>query len=249
MTEISQNLPIAKFKQPDGIVTETVDAFSGLLPGPGTVKTIKEIYIKGTEPTRKDNLHVTAQIDQATGLLWEDGCTGPMVTKTFLDFSQAEERFPQWQPYTQEWAQRAAKGVGVSGGPKHTRTMYFYNLSFHPFGATWGGPFKPTDVCSPLVFCPPEGGLPTPEPSIIIPCIPLPTPTAGPVDSPLPTVGIGPKLAQPRPSAGAIQLGSVLPLAGEAAPAGLLPIALFPILAPLLALLFGRRFRPIRRRR
>ena len=168
MTEISQNLPIAKFKQPDGIVTETVDAFSGLLPGQGTVKTIKEIYIKGTEPTRKDNLHVTAQIDQATGKLWEDGCTGPMVTKTFLDFSQAEERFPQWQPYTQEWAQRAAKGAGVSGGPKRTRTMYFYNLSFHPFGATWGGPFKPTDVCSPLVFCPPEGGLPTPEPSIII---------------------------------------------------------------------------------
>ena len=38
-------------------------------------------------------------------------------------------------------AMRAAKGPGVKGGPKKTRTSYFYSGSFHPFGATWGGKF------------------------------------------------------------------------------------------------------------
>ncbi|MEO5704386.1 MAG: transglycosylase domain-containing protein [Candidatus Limnocylindrales bacterium] len=250
LTEVSQDLPIAKFKKPSGIVEVSVDAFSGLLPGSGTVKTVKEIFIKGTEPTRKDNLHVSAQIDEATGLLWQDGCTGPMRTKTFLDFSQAEERFPKWQPFTQEWAQRAARGPGVSGGPKKTRTMYFYNLSFHPFGATWGGPFKPTDVCQALTFCPPGGGPPTPEPSIIVPCIPEPTQTNGNPHTPNPT---GPQPTKPggpkTPAPSLIPLPTVLPSAGSIAPIGLLPLALFPILAPLLAVLFGRRLKPIRRRR
>ncbi len=243
LTEISQDMPIAKFKQPDGIVTKTVDAFSGLLPGQGTVRTIKEIYIKGTEPTRKDNLHVEAQIDAATGLLWQDGCTGPMQTKTFLDFSQAEERFPQWQPFTQEWAQRAAKGPGVTGGPKRTRTSYFYNSSFHPFGATWGGAFKPTDVCQPIVDCPPEGQ-PTPEPSGI-PCIPLPTPTNG---NPHPTPS-GPqptKPGGPKPTPPASALPGATAVGGGTSPAGAVSLALFFPFAPLLTLLLGRRLRPTR---
>ena len=250
MTEVSQKLPIAQFKQPDGIVTATVDAFSGLLPGPGTVKTIKEIYIKGTEPTRKDNLHVAAQIDQATGLLWQDGCTGPKVTKTFLDFSQAEERFPQWQPFTQEWAQRAAKGPGVAGGPKKTRTMYFYNLSFAPFGRTWGGPFKPTDVCQAAPPPCPPGIDPTPDPSGVIPCIPQPTQTNGnPHNTPGPT---GP---QPTKPGGPKITPPALPVLPTAAaltgvlPAGLLPFALFPFLLSFLGLLLGRRARPNRRKR
>src|SRR5439155_19465544 len=104
LTEISQGLPIAGFKQPPGIVSARVDAFSGLLPGPYTVATVNEIFINGTVPTRQDNLHVVTDIDQATGLLWADGCTGPMVQGAFLDFSKAEPGFPPWPPYTQGWA-------------------------------------------------------------------------------------------------------------------------------------------------
>jgi hypothetical protein len=199
------------------------------------------MFIKGTQPTRPDNLHVSVQIDQATGKLWADGCTGPMVTKTVLDFSQAEPRFPQWQPYTQEWAQRAAKGPGVRGGPVRTRTMYFYSLGFHPFGATWGGAFKPTDVCQPLVNCGPGGGPPTPQPSIIVPCItPPPTPSqshGNPHDTPTPSSG---KFTLPIPGP-AGQTAS-----GAAPPNGILPIALFPLLAPLFTMLIGRRFKPVR---
>jgi membrane peptidoglycan carboxypeptidase len=195
LTEISQNLPIASFKRPSGIVDATVDAFSGLLPGPYTVRTVKEIYIKGTVPTRKDDLHVVTDIDQATGKLWADGCTGPMVQKAFLDFSRVEAGFPTWQPYTQGWAARAARGPGVAGGPRNDRTSYFYNFSFHPFGATWGGRFAPTAICSPVTTCGSGGGGGTPTGSAPAPT-PCPTFNPGPTPThgkPTPT----PKATQP----------------------------------------------------
>lgn len=253
LTEISQDTPIAKFKRPDGLVDVTVDAFSGMLPGPGTVATVKEMFIKGTEPKQRDNLHVEVQIDAATGMLWQEGCTGPMVTQTVLDFSQAEPRFPQWQPYTQEWAQRAAKGPGVRGGPKKTRTMYFYSLGFKPYGATWGGKFKPTEVCKPVivVVCPP-GVEPTPGPSGERPCIPEPTPTRGnPNQTPPASAGPTPtKGGGPKPTATGVLPTIVLPTGtspGVDATAGAaLPMAVFPI-APFLAFLIGRRFKPGRR--
>jgi membrane peptidoglycan carboxypeptidase len=248
MTEVSQKMPIAKFTRPDGLVDVTVDAFSGLLPGPGTVSTVKEMFIKGTAPSRQDDLHVDVQIDQATGLLWQDGCTGPMVTKGVLDFSKAEPLFPQWQQYTQEWAARAAKGPGVSGGPKHTRTSYFYSNGFHPFGATWGGAFKPTDVCQALTQCGPGGGPPTPEPSPIVPCVtPPPTPQqshGNPHDTPTPAPT---KTSKPI---------ATLPLPGgtttqrtAANSAAILPLALFPVVGSLIPLLLGRRFKPVRPKR
>jgi membrane peptidoglycan carboxypeptidase len=249
LTEVSQKIPIAKFKRPDGLVDVTVDAFSGMLPGSGTVSTVKEMFIKGTQPTRQDDLHVDVQIDQATGLLWQDGCTGPMISKTALDFSQAEPRFPQWQPYTQEWAQRAARGPGVRGGPKRTRTMYFYSLGFHPFGATWGGSFKPTEVCQALIPCGPGGGPPTPQPSIIVPCItPAPTPVqshGNPHDTPTPA----PTSSKGKPTPLTTLVPIPGPQANAGAPTGIAPVALFPLIAPLITMLIGRRFKPVRPKR
>jgi penicillin-binding protein 1A len=178
LTEISQGLPIAQFSRPAGLVDATVDAFSGLLPGPGTTATVQEIFVKGTVPTQRDNYHTAVNIDSATGKLWKDGCTGPMVTREYLDFSKAEPAFPQWQTYTKEWAARAARGVGVRGGPDNTLTSYFYNFSFHPFGASWGGSFAPRDTCTAL---PTQCGVgpPNPDPSAPPPT-PCPTETPGP---------------------------------------------------------------------
>ncbi len=42
---------------------------------------------------------------------------------------------------------RGARAPGVKGGPEGTRTSYFYNNSFAPFGRTWGAPFAPTELC------------------------------------------------------------------------------------------------------
>ena len=164
LTEISQGTPVAAFSAPSGLETADVDAFSGLLPGPYTTKTVKELFITGTIPTRTDDLHVELDIDEATGNLWQDGCSGTMIKQGFLDFSTVEPRFPAWQAFTQDWAARAAQGPGVArvseqpapggtnpgAGVVRTRTSYFYNNSFAPFGATWGGVFAPTAVCEPI---------------------------------------------------------------------------------------------------
>jgi membrane peptidoglycan carboxypeptidase len=205
MTDVSHGLPMADFKEPSGITTATVDAFSGLLPGPYTTKTINELFIDGTVPTQTDNLHVEVDIDSATGLLWQDGCTGPMIKEGFLDFSAVEPRFPAWQAYTQDWAARAAKGINQAGGPMKTKTMYFYNTSFAPFGRGWGGKFAPTQVCAPVQppVCAPGTSfdpLATPDPfgsPLPTPCV---TPTPEPTPTPAPTSHGGGK-PTPTPSA------------------------------------------------
>jgi hypothetical protein len=143
-----------------------------LLPGPFTTATVQELFIDGTVPTRRDDLHVAVDVDSATGLRWQDGCAGPMVTRGYLDFSRAEPGFPQWQPYTRDWAARASRGSGtgktIEPG-KVVRTSYFYGGRFFPFGRTWGGAFVPAGTCEPPPVCPtvdPGGGPPAFPPGL-----------------------------------------------------------------------------------
>jgi hypothetical protein len=237
ITEVTKGTPIAKFQRPDGLVEKKVDTFSGMLPGAGTTKTVTELFIKGTEDTlRRDDMHVGKQIDQATKLLWEASCTGPMVNQEFLDFSRVEPRFPQWQRYTQGWAERAAKGSGVRGGPKRTPTSYFFDGFLVPFGRTWGGRFAPTEVCTAVVPCESGNGPPTPQPSNIVPCIPQPTfGTPGPTPT--------------KPGNGHTIPPTFLPAVPNATAAGppaIAPVAFFPFLVPLVTFVIGRRFRPTR---
>jgi len=172
LTDISKGTPIVDFKQPGGIVTASVDAFTGLKPGPFTSRTVKEFFIKGTEPTQADDMRRTVDIDAASGLLWQDGCVGPMKTVGALDFSHVESGWPAWQKADNGWTARAARGAGVGGGPKGTRTSFFYGTGFYPFGRSWGGIFAPTKLC-PLAPPPPPPpctdpfGIfcPTPSPS------------------------------------------------------------------------------------
>ena len=154
LTDISKGTPIADFRQPGGIVTASVDAFTGLKPGPFTSRTVKEFFIKGTEPTQGDDMRRTVDIDAASGLLWQDGCVGPMKTVGALDFSHVESAYPAWQKADNGWTARAARGAGVGGGPKGTRTSFFYGTGFYPFGRSWGGIFAPTKLC-PLAPPPP----------------------------------------------------------------------------------------------
>ncbi len=182
LAEVSHGTPIVDFKQPKGIVTMSVDAFSGMKPGPFTTKTFSEIFIAGTEPTQPDDLHRTVDIDKASGKLWQDGCVGPKQTVGALDFSAVDADHANWQRADNGWARRASHGSGVGGGLKGSRTMFFYQPGFFPFGATWGGIFRPSGLC-PLappptpppcdnpfgLFCPPPSGSPgpsaTPSPS------------------------------------------------------------------------------------
>ena len=163
LEDAAKGTPVATFAaHPPGVVQATVDANSGMLPGPYTNRTVKEWFINGTVPKQLDDTKVGVAIDSATGLLWQAGCLGPQVTRGFLTFSNVEPGHPTWAPYTRGWVARARRGVGVRGGPKNTATAYFHFGSVYPFGATWGAPFAPTKLC-------PIGGPP-----------PSPTPTNSP---------------------------------------------------------------------
>jgi hypothetical protein len=167
LTEISEGMPIADFVQPDGLETAEVDAFTGLKPGPFTSETVKELFVPGTVPTQEETSRIALTIDEASGLLWQDGCAGPQVTRGFFDLSQVDSDHVNWQLADADWGARAAEGTGVRGGPENTRTSYFYNNSFAPFGRTWGAPFAPTELCPIVVppqfcdpfltICPPPG--------------------------------------------------------------------------------------------
>jgi membrane peptidoglycan carboxypeptidase len=169
MTEVSRKYPIASFRAPGGLVTATVDAFTGLRKGPYTTKTVKELFIKGTVPTGRETIRVSREIDSASGLLWQDGCVGPKVTKGFFNINEVESKYPNWQRANRGWAARAAKGPGVRGGPEGTRTSYFYSNGFAPFGRTWGAPFAPSKKC-PLA--PVETPQPTCDPFFPQTCLP-----------------------------------------------------------------------------
>jgi membrane peptidoglycan carboxypeptidase len=189
LSEVSKELPIERFERlkPKSLETATVDAFTGMKPGPATRKTVKELFLPGTAPTRAADVTVTVDVDEATGLRWQEGCAGPMVSQAFLDFSGVESSFRNWQKANINWQKRAARGPGVSGGPRGTRTAYFYGGGFYPYGRTWGGKFPPTKTCpiaepspsicietDPFSPCPsieppnpgggPGGGKPTPTP-------------------------------------------------------------------------------------
>ncbi len=196
LREVSRGDPIAQFKAPDGLETASVDAFTGLKPGPFTTKTVDEIFLPGTVPTQKETIRFAAAVDEASGLLWQDGCVGPKVIRGFFNLSEVEANFPAWQKANVAWGARAAEGPGVLGGPKATRTSYFYNGAFLPFGRSWGAPFAPVSLCTlaPPVDC----GLivPLPDPSAPLPdpsapeCTPSPSDPGG-TASPTPTPNQG----------------------------------------------------------
>ncbi len=170
MQAASRGWEIRDFRRPKGLKEATVDAFTGLKPGPFTSKTVREIFIDGTQPTQVDYTKVGRQIEKETGTLWQDGCIGTPVTKGFLDLSGVEAAFPAWQKQNQKWIARARKGAGVGGGLDRSRTSYFYNLgSFHPYGRSWGAPFAPNKKCI-------VGGA-TPAPTPIPSGDPTPVPT------------------------------------------------------------------------
>jgi membrane peptidoglycan carboxypeptidase len=171
LTQASRGTPIATFPRPPGVVQATIDAFSGMKPGPFTTRTVKEWFIEDTVPREIDNTKVGLEIDSATGKLWQEGCAGPMEVQGFLDLSRVESEFPAWGRYNRGWIARASRGSGVAGGPERTRTTYFYQSGgWTPFGGTWGAPFAPTEIC--------EIPEPTPLPTDLFP--PLePTPSDG----------------------------------------------------------------------
>ena len=159
VSEVSKGMPIEGFGRvrPKGLVTATVDAFTGMRPGRSTTRTVSELFLAGTQPKRAASFGRAIEIDDASGLLWREGCVGPVVTKTFVDYSSAERGLKAWQKANAILAEAGRQpGPGVRG-PKGARTAYFYGsgggISWYPYGRGWGGEFAPAKKC-PLALPP-----------------------------------------------------------------------------------------------
>ncbi len=223
MQEVTTGTPVVDFKQPDGVTWAAVDANSGMLPGPYTTQTVREVFVDGTVPTQVDNTKTSVDVDTVTNTLWTYDCPGTKDTKGFLDLSQVDSNNPTWQQFDQIWISRAKQGVGVRGGPNNGATMYFYETGFWtPFGKTWGAPFPPTTYCTQNTGTPPPSPSATPTP--------VPTPTPEPTATPAPT---------PKPTAAPTPKPTAAPTPTE--PPSPAPSAALPLTLPLIPLSRRRR--------
>ena len=119
--------PIADFVRPEGVVQAKVDAFTGLLPGAFSTEIVTENFIAGTVPTKVDDTKVPLDVDASSGMLWAEGCQGPMEVRGFLDFSTVEANAPEsWRKANADWIARAIEGVGTAGGPGKTKGIVSY---------------------------------------------------------------------------------------------------------------------------
>ena len=136
-----------------GLVTATVDAFTGpASPARSRRRRSRSSSCPGTVPTQKATTPRSAvTIDAASGLLWQDGCVGPKVTKGFFDLSEVEANFPAWQKADLGWGARAARGSGVGGGPEgHADGLLLQRRRSPRSARTWGAPFAPTHALPAL---------------------------------------------------------------------------------------------------
>jgi membrane peptidoglycan carboxypeptidase len=150
LSDVSKGQPMARFGRvrPKTLVSARVDPFTGARAAPGSSRGVSELFIRGTVPGSRTRSAITRTVDAATGLLWRDGCLGPPVTRTYSGFASTEADHPSWLRADMGWLARAARGPGVAGGPKGTRTAYFYGGGFFPFGRSWGGfGFPPSRSC------------------------------------------------------------------------------------------------------
>jgi membrane peptidoglycan carboxypeptidase len=185
MKEATAKWPITDFARPaDGLVQAKVDPFTGLASSAGNA--ISEWFISGTEPKAK----VAANT-----------CGIDIVSQVGVESS-----FSSWMAADRDWLRRAAQGPGTVGGPDRTRTAYFYNGAFHPFGSSWGSLVGGTcgaPSASPTCF-----PVPTPDASGVIPSFVAPTPAgsgvaalpcppASPAATPTPSPTVGPSAPPP----------------------------------------------------
>ncbi len=69
-----ERYPAVEFQEPPGMVRVGVDSVSGLLPTEYTPRTRNEVFVKGTEPTAHDNVHIPFRICRVSGKLATDFC-------------------------------------------------------------------------------------------------------------------------------------------------------------------------------
>jgi membrane peptidoglycan carboxypeptidase len=174
LRDYTQNWPMAQFPPPpSGIVSSTIDLWSGGAPGPWTRETRTEYFIDGTQPGG------ARQVDP-NGLLYRQMCGN-----WYVDLTKVEQGEPErWLEADADWMDRARHGTGRRGPHGSTTAHLFGRLD-------WGGFIAPVDCLSAPTPTPPPTGE-TPPPSHATPPpdhTPKPgdTPTPKPDKTPTPT--------------------------------------------------------------
>lgn len=84
----SQDLPGSRFTRPAGIVSLTVDAYTGMLPSENTTKTVTELFDKDNVPTTSGEAATSYVLCTATNLLATEYCP---ETKTIYRLKEPDE--------------------------------------------------------------------------------------------------------------------------------------------------------------
>ena len=167
LQEATKSWSINGFPQPSGLDQVAVDAFTGQLPSGGD-PTATQLFLPDTAPT---------------AALPADTCGDAVLTA--VGFEQSN---PNWLTADRAWLKRAQKGANTGGGLKGTRTSYFYNGAFNPYGRSWGplvgggscaspSPSPSFDPCA-------SGALPSAE---VLPSDASGAPVASPIVCPSPS--------------------------------------------------------------
>ena len=98
--DITAGTPIADFPRPGGVISATIDKWSGGRPSGWTHGTIKEYFIDGTQPGARHAV-------DPDGLLYSHACGGWRV-----DPLKAELGPREWDADVANWLYRARRGVG-----------------------------------------------------------------------------------------------------------------------------------------
>ncbi len=178
LRDYSKDWPMASFPAPpSGVVSSTIDLWSGGAPGQWTRETRLEYFIEGTQPGGD------RQVDPP-GLLYRRMCGS-----WFVDLTQVEEGRPErWLEADTNWMDRARRGAGQRG-PYGSSTAHLFGRQ------DWGGFIAPIDCLSAPTPKPPPTGetLPpsppdgTPNPGDTPKPPKTPKPTAPPTEEPPPT--------------------------------------------------------------
>ena len=181
LQEATAGWSINRFTVPDGLAEVAVDPWTGLRASGGGA--VDELFLDGTAPG--------------------DGLGAEVCGEAVLAVAGFEREHDAWMQADRGWLARAERGPGVRGGPERTRTSYFYNGSFTPYGRSWGaltggacGSPSPSVSIDP---CVPPSGSPDPSASPWVPC-PSPSESlASPSDSAPPSLEPTPT-PQPEPT-------------------------------------------------
>ena len=133
--------------RPEGLKTATVDAFTGLKPGPFTRKTVKELFIAGHRPDPEGD-----DPDRGLGSTRRAACSGRRAASdrrsrgASSTSPRSKSNFPNWQKANRNWGARAARGLRRARRPEGHADGLLLQRRVRPVRADLGRAVRPDEA-------------------------------------------------------------------------------------------------------